>query len=509
MSGAAPASLLIRTARGAGWVIGFRMLTRLLGMVSTLILVRLLDPGDFGLIALATSFTGTIDALSNLSVHEAIIRERAPDRSMYDTAFTMNLIRGVLTTLLIAATAQPVATFFREPRLVPVMLVLAVANLVGALESIATANFMRDFAFDREFRLWSIPRLLQVAAAVGFAALFHSYWALAFGIMTGRLTRTALSYVMAPFRPRLTLAAWRRITGFTGWSWAIMLVQAFGGRIDTAVVGRLFTPAQVGVYGVGGEIATLPTGELVAPLCRACFPAFSELRNTGQGVAATFLRLLGATTLMVLPAGVGIAAVADPLVKLAFGERWTAAIPMIQILGVAGTLGVVSNLSGTLLSAFGMLRTIFAVTLGAMLLRLALLTGFAPGGSLAVVAWLVTVATAVEQAAYLVLTAQHFGVGMGAMLRTVHRSLLGTAAMAGGLLWLGLGFVAVADRFALHLAEQVAAGAALYAAAMLGIWTLAGQPDGPERDLLGVVAPTVARIGGTLARMAGRLSRVP
>ena len=211
MSGAAPASLLIRTARGAGWVIGFRMLTRLLGMVSTLILVRLLDPGDFGLIALATSFTGTIDALSNLSVHEAIIRERAPDRAMYDTAFTMNLIRGVLTTLLIAGAAHPVAVFFHEPRLVPVMLVLALANLVGALESIATANFMRDFAFDREFRLWSVPRVVQVAAAVGFAVLFHSYWALAFGIMTGRLTRTALSYVMAPFRPRLTLAAWRRV----------------------------------------------------------------------------------------------------------------------------------------------------------------------------------------------------------------------------------------------------------------------------------------------------------
>ena len=509
MSGAAPASLLIRTARGAGWVIGFRMLTRLLGMVSTLILVRLLDPGDFGLIALATSFTGTIDALSNLSVHEAIIRERAPDRAMYDTAFTMNLIRGVLTTLLIAGAAQPVAAFFREPRLVPVMLVLALANLVGALESIATANFMRDFAFDREFRLWSVPRVVQVAAAVGFAVLFHSYWALAFGIMTGRLTRTALSYVMAPFRPRLTLAAWRRITGFTGWSWAIMLVQAFGGRIDTAVVGRLFTPAQVGVYGVGGEIATLPTGELVAPLCRACFPAFSELRNTGQGVAATFLRLLGATTLIVLPAGVGVAAVADPLVRLAFGERWAAAIPMIQILGVAGTLGIVSNLSGTLLSAFGMLRAIFAITSGAMLLRLGLLAGFAPGGTLTTVALLVTVAAAAEQGAYVVLTAHRFGIAMRAMLGAVHRSVLGSAVMAGVMAWSGLGFVVVPDRFGLHLAEQIATGAALYAAALLAIWTLAGRPDGPERDLFGVVAPTAARIGGTLAGMAGRFSRVP
>lgn len=509
MSGRAPPSLLTRTARGAGWVIGFRMLTRGLGVISTLVLVRLLGPGDFGLIALATSFTGVIDALSNLSVHEAIIREPAADRAMYDTAFTMNLIRGVLTTVLIAAAAMPVADFFHEPRLVPVLLVLALANLIGTLENIATANFMRDFAFDREFRLWSVPRMVQVAATIGFALIWPSYWALAFGIMVSRTLRTVQSYVMAPYRPRLTLAAWRRITGFTGWSWAIMIVQAIGGRIDTVVVGRLFAPAQVGVYGLGAEIASLPTAELVVPLGRACFPAFAELRNTGQPVAPTYLRLLGATALIVLPAGVGVAAVADPLVRLAFGARWVAAIPMIEIFGIAGILGVVTHLSGTLMSAFGMLRSIFAVTLGSTLLRLVLLVAFATGGSLATVALAVVAAGLVEQTAYVVLTVRRFGVGAGTMLRAVQRSLLGTLAMAGGMAWLGLGFVPAADRFALHLAGQVTTGVALYAVSMGALWLLAGRPAGPERDLLDVIGGVTGRIAGIAAGLAGRLSRAP
>ncbi len=494
------ASLLNRTARGAGWVIGFRMVTRLLGIVSTLTLVRLLGPGDFGLVALATSFTSAVDALSNLSVHEAIIRERAPDRAMYDTAFTMNLLRGLLTTLLIAAAAWPVAGFFHEPRLVSVMLVLALANLVVSVENIATADFMRDFAFNREFRLWTIPRLVQVVATIGFALIWHSYWALAFGIMTSRLVRTTLSYIMRPYRPRLTLAAWRRITGFTSWSWAISIVQILRSRSDTMLIGRLFSPAMVGIYALGGEIASLPTTELVEPLCRACFPAFSELRNTGQPVAATYLRLVAASALIVLPAGVGIAAVADPLVRLAFGANWLGAIPLIQIFGVTATLGIIGNLSGVLFSAWGQLRTIFAISVVMGLLRLGLLIGFVPGGTLVTAALTGTVAGTAEQGAYLVLTLRRFGVGAWPLLVAVHRSLLGTAAMAGAMWWFGLGFVAVPERLAVHLVQQVAAGAALYAAAMAALWLLAGRPDGPEQDLLGTLAGMARRIGGVVSR---------
>ncbi len=210
-----------------------------------------------------------------------------------------------------------------------------------------------------------------------------------------------------------------------------------------------------------------------------------------------------AASLIVLPAGVGIAAVADPLVKLAFGPRWLAAIPMIQILGVTATLGVVGSLSSTLFSAYGMLRTIFAITVAATVLRVGLLLGFVPGGTLTTAALVGAVATAVEQCAYLVLTARHFRVGAWALLLAVHRSLIGTAAMAGGLVWLGLGFVPAGDRFALHLVIQSAAGAAIYGAAMLALWLLEGRPDGPERDALGLVAGMLRRIGG----MAGRIGR--
>lgn len=507
MSEAEP-SLLAKTARGAGWVAGFRLVTRLLGVVSTLTLVRLLGPGDFGLVALAGGFSQMVDAVTNLSVHEAIVREPKPDRAMYDTAFTMSLMRGLLTGGVVAAAAWPVAEFFHEPRLFAVLLALATSNLIGSVENIATADFMRDFAFKREFQLWTIPRLLQVAGTIGFALIWHSYWALVFGIVTGRVIRTVLSYAMYPYQPRITLVAWRRITGFTTWSWAIYMVAILRDRFDTIVIGRLFSPALVGIYSLGGEIASLPTSELIDPLCRACFPSFSQLRNTGLSVGQTYIRLIAASAMIVLPAGVGIAAVADPLVRLAFGPGWLQAIPMIQILGFTATLSVIGSLSGTLFSAYGMLRITFGITVAMTSMRVALLLGFLPGGTLTTAAMLVAAVSICEQCTYLVLTLRRFDVRGRDLVRAVYRSLVAALVMGGCLYWLGLGFQPVPAQFATHLALDAIAGAAIYTLMLAGLWIGVGRPTGPERDIITVLTSIARRGEHRLRRLFGQVTTV-
>jgi O-antigen/teichoic acid export membrane protein len=495
MSVAGSGSVLSKTATGAGWVVGFRMITRLLGIVSTLILARLLGPGDFGLVALASGFAQTVDAVTNLSVHEAIIRERAPKRAMYDTAFTMSLIRGVLTGGVVAATAWPVSRFFHEPRLAVVLLALAASNLIGAVENIATADFMRTFAFHKEFQLWTIPRVLQVLATIGFAMVWPTYWALVFGIVTGRVLRTFLSYAMYPYLPRITLTAWGRITAFTAWSWATYLIIILRDRIDTLLIGRLFSAGQVGIYALGCEIASLPTSELVEPLCRACFPSFSQLRHEGLSVEQTYVRLVAAAAIIVLPTGIGIAAVADTLVKLAFGMRWLEAIPMIQILAITATFGVIGSLSSTLFSAYGMLRTTFTITAAMTALRAALLVTFLPGGSLTTAAGVVAIVVSIEQCTYLIMATRRFDVRILELLRGVYRSVIAALVMAGCLKWLGLGFTPVTEGFAGQLAVDIAVGAVIFTTVLSAAWLIAGRPEGAERDLLTVLGLLGRRLG--------------
>src|ERR1700678_2504385 len=144
-------SITSRVARGTGWVVAWRVVSRNLGLLSTLVLVRLLRPEDFGLVALATGFANTVDSLSAVGVQDALIREPSPGRDMYDTAFCLNIIRGFVTAVIIAAVAWPIADFFTDPRLVNVMLALAGSMLISAFANIGIVDFRRDFEFHKEF----------------------------------------------------------------------------------------------------------------------------------------------------------------------------------------------------------------------------------------------------------------------------------------------------------------------------------------------------------------------
>ena len=105
-------SVAHRTAIGAGWIMAWRMLNRSLGLMSTLILVRLLDPADFGLVAIAMGFVTSVDALSAIGVQDALVREKVRSRELYDTGFGLSILRGAITGVLIASVALPLAIFF-------------------------------------------------------------------------------------------------------------------------------------------------------------------------------------------------------------------------------------------------------------------------------------------------------------------------------------------------------------------------------------------------------------
>ncbi|MBU6499349.1 MAG: oligosaccharide flippase family protein, partial [Rhodospirillales bacterium] len=503
----ASGSILARTAKGAGWVIAWRMLTRTLGLISTLILVRLLLPGDFGLVMLATGFGQALGALSELGVEEAVIRVKSPTRELYDTAFTINVIRGLATCAVVAAGAWPAGIFFDDMRLVPVMVTFAAGGVIGSFENIGIVDFRRDIAFEKEFLLMSVPRLASVAVAIGTAFLWRSYWALVAAMLVSGVLRTALGYVIHPFRPRFGLSAWRQIAGFSVWSWMMSILGLVRDRMDSFVIGRLLGVTEVGLYSVGTEIATLPASELIAPLARACFSGFAAARHAdedGQVMRDTYVRVIGGSLLVSLPAGVGISLVADPVVKLALGLRWAAATPLVEVLGVAMCVTAVGYISSAMLNAHGILRRLFVLQVVTGIIRVLLVLPLVWRFGLLGAALAGALATVIEHLGYLTMTMRHLALPWWRLLAHLWRTLAASAAMAGGLWALGLGWNNVADAPAATraLLAAVPLGASFYVAAVLLLWVAAGRPDGPERDAL-AMAGRVWR--GGAARLLRRL----
>lgn len=455
---------------------------RLLGLISTLILVRLIRPSDFGLIALASSFMQTIDGLATLGTEEAVIREADPAKAFYDTAFTVNLLRGASVTLCVAALAFPAAAFFGDARLGPVLLFIACLPVLDGLTNIGTVDFRRDFAFHKEFAMMVLPKLCGILAAISAAVILKSYVAMLCGMAVNRTMRVIMSYVMHPHRPSLTLRAWDQLAGYSVWTWLFSLAVLVRDRIDTLFVGRGISTAAVGFFAAGAEIAALPTTELIEPLGRAAFSGFAKVRQLQAEPGEMFLRLIGSATVLALPAGAGLSLLAGPLVALAFGPGWSQAVPVVRVLAVGATVMVLGHLSLHLLSAYALLRQLVIVTVVAAAFRVALLASLIPVWGLSGAALGAAAAMTAEQGWTMRLAMRCFGVSAGRLLQHTWRPLTATAVMT-----LLLTATSVCRATSPGLAALVMPGllgAVCYILVLAALWLAAGRPDGAEADLL-------------------------
>jgi len=494
-----PSSLTVRTATGAGWIIAWRMTTRVLGMLSTLVLARLLVPADFGLVALASSLSNAVDLFSTVGVEQALIREDHVDRALYDTGFTINVLRALAVALVVVAGAGPAAAFYGDDRLRWILLALALGLLFSGLENIRVVDFERDIAFNKRFQILLFPRIAAVIVSVSFALVYRSYWALVLSILTNRALSLVLTYVVRPWLPRVTLRSWRRIFGFSFWVWGTATVAAVRDRIDALVIGRVLGPASVGIYAIGMEIGSLISSELVGSLTTALFSGFSAARRIdASSVARAYFRAISATFLLTLPLGFGLSLLAGPIVRLMLGPRWTGAVFIVQIFAVLGTARVIAYFSGVLLNAHAMLTVQFRIISFSLLVRLGVLAVLVRPFGLLGAALAAAACIAVEEILFLVVTFRRFQLNPIDLLASTWRCMLATAAMAALLVWEGIGWAPAAESTEdvwRTLVLGVSSGAAAYTVTLLLAWWCVGRPRGAETFVLDLLQQMARHLG--------------
>lgn len=470
---------------GAAWMIFVRVCDRLLGLVSTLVLARLLVPEDFGLIAMAMSVIALIELAGAFSFEIALIRQTNPAREHYDTAWTLNLAFALLCSALIAGLAPLAARFYEEPRLTLLMIVLAGGWLVQGFENIGIVNFRRRMDFASEFRFMFSKRFVGFVVTIALAIALQSYWALALGQSAMRATGLVLSYSMESYRPRLSLAARRDLFSFSGWLF-VTNVMSFGlARLPHFVIGRLEGPAALGMYTIAAEFARLPSTELSAPINRAVLPGLSRVRENEAELRTLFIQVMSTTFALTLPAAIGLAMTAALVIQTVLGSQWSDAAPMLAILAVAGAVEVIGSNSGIAYLVLGRTRLVAGLSAAKLTVLVA--------AAIFLVPHLGAVGMAIAEliAATLVVL-----LGTATLIRSLRlswkqivaatwRTSISTTAMAIALLWfVGSPLSAESTVHAWLLPQAIALGMVVYATSMLLLWQFSGRPPGAEAAAL-------------------------
>lgn len=490
MSDARPQASGRQIATGAAWMMGFKLVDKSIGLVSTLVLARVLTPADFGLVAMATAVVALLGLMGAFGFDTALIQRKDTERLHYDTAWTFKVLFGIAVAVLLLIVAIPAANFYSEPRLELMLPALAIGSLVGGFENIGTVAFRKNLNFKLEFRFLLFKRLASFAVTVTLALVFRTFWALIAGIVTGTVVIVVISYLMHPYRPRFTLAARADLMHFSKWLFISNLIQFMHSRSTDFILGRTVGSHGLGVFNIAAEIAAMPSTELIAPLNRAVYPAYAQLASAPDKLRERFLEVFGIICLIAFPVAVGLYCVSGLVVSVLLGPQWQEAVPIMQIMGLVGLIGALQSNMYLVVLAMGQPKANTYLAGFLLLLTLpAIIYASLHYGAVG--------------AAYAHLTAAIFSfIGIVVvfsritatpkikLLVLIWRPLLASGTMA---LCLLAAAALVQEQFSnvsaiVQLIAQVLVGALVYSGAAVALWGMAGRPAGAEQTAMYTLA---------------------
>jgi len=460
-------------------MIGMRWAIRGIGLLSTIILARLLSPDDFGVVAMAMVAVALLQSFSQSGVDLALLRAETPVREHYDAAWTMEVIQGALLATALFFAAPFVSVQFSDTRVDDAIRALALAAFVGGFQNIGVVNFRRELNFRREFEFGVYKKIATFGVTLTAAVVLRNFWALVVGQVAGRVVEVLLSYRMSAFRPRFSLARAGEIWGFSRWLVLSRVTMLLNRQFDRWVVGAVGGTAAMGNYFIAQDFASSPSDEIVVPMSRAAFPVYSRLRSDPAALADSLHHMLSSVTAIAFATGLGVAAVAGDFVHVVLGEKWLGAIPLMPWLGLFAALyGVVRTLDMFLLATGGE-RASSLLALAFALFLLPVLWYVGRHGTV------VDVAAAKAVSAIMLVFALSYVV---TRLSSVTLFLVWTAVWPPMLASLAM-FVAVKilqtqvpiAGHVVGLFRDASAGAFVYAAASALTWLVRGRPAGVEQ----------------------------
>ena len=349
------ATLSQRVVRGGLWVFSLKLINRLFGLASTIILARVLAPGDFGLFGIALLAMSALETFTQTGLNSALIQKKQDITAYLDTAWTFQAIRGCLLALILFATAPYVADFFGTQAAQPILQVIGLTILIQGLTNIGVIYFDKELEFHKQFAYQVSYTLANAGVAISMVLLLRSVWALVFGLLAGNLAQLIVSYFIHPYRPRprFNQEQFTELFHFGKWYLGSSILMYLVTQGDNIVVGKLLGATALGFYQLAYRISNMPATEITHVISQVTFPAYSKLQDNIPKLREAYLKVLQLTAfLSFLVAGL-IFVLGSDFTTIFLGEKWLPMVPAMQLLVFAGLLRSIQATAGAIFGAIG------------------------------------------------------------------------------------------------------------------------------------------------------------
>jgi PST family polysaccharide transporter len=342
-----------RTAQGAGFTFAGVATRFLISMGSTAALARLLTPADFGEIAMAMIITELANLFANVGLQSILVQKKRLFRIQLDTIFWAGLGLGLCLMAAVVTISFFAGDFFHDDKIGVILRISSFTFVLEELRVVQSSIMFRLMMFKLDFYLQAIGLVLRSVFAIGLAMMGLGVFSMVLGPLLGLMVIVVVTWVVIPYRPRFrfsrTFVARHAKIGanYLGGGFLFYCVTNF----DLMVIGRLLGATQLGYYQTARSLTDELRARITTPLQRVLFPAYAQIQNDQARFQKAVLRSTGLISLIIVPLGVGMAAIAPEMVGFLLGDRWLAVVPVLSIIAIAGTLRATFSIGGPIFNS--------------------------------------------------------------------------------------------------------------------------------------------------------------
>lgn len=323
-----------KTVKGIVWSSVDRFSTQGIQFVFGILIARMLLPSDYGIIAMLGIFIAVSQTFVDSGFGTAIVQKIDRTETDFSTVFYFNIAVAVVAYAILWLVSPLIASFYSIPLLEPVTKVMALNLIISALSGIQNSKLSIAIDFKSRAQISIISTVLT--GAVGLWMAYHGYgvWALVAQSVFSTSLRTVLLWLYVRWIPGLVFSwkSFRELFSFGSKMLASGLLDTIYNNVYTIIIGRLFSSSVLGVYSRADSLAQYPSSNITGVLQNVTFPVLSSIQNDSYRLADAYRRFLRMAAFIIFPLMVGLAAVADPLIRLMLTDKWAGTIPLLQIL---------------------------------------------------------------------------------------------------------------------------------------------------------------------------------
>ncbi|WP_240504470.1 lipopolysaccharide biosynthesis protein [Tsuneonella mangrovi] len=464
----AETGLALRVRSALAWRWGSQVLAQVITWASTIAVVRLLSPADYGLFAMSQAVVTALAFLNGQSFATSLIQTDRIDKRRIGQVFgLLLLLNGTLATIQFLF-APVAARYYGEPLIADMLRVQSILFLTIPFSALPGELLAREIDFKKPGIVNLASAAVGAASALTLAWLGFGVWALVYAPILMFVTR-AIGINIATRALVMPVFDFRGAGDLVTFGGALTICQLFWivqSQSDIVIAGRAFAPHELGLYSESLFLTLIITGRFLPPINEVAFPTYAELHKKGRPLGEFFLRIQRMVLLIVAPAYVGLSLVAAPAVDTLFGPKWTAMAPIVAGLALAMPAFALQIVCSPATNGMGNPRTYLKTNgFGAVLFPILFLFGITYGPTGLVYAWWIGAPTLL--AFTLALTLPQIGVTWRSLIEAWTPAILATAAMAAAVLAVRAHLPAMPAPAALAL--LAATGAIAYLATLLVI----------------------------------------